>query len=420
LLIEIGRDSRLSVATRRIATTFGGMSALLALIWLIRGPLGIEQYSVSLLLVGISLFFLGRVFRTETNSGVGRAAVSFLWNLVAAFAGIVLSIWILGWVASLQSDVYPAVISRWIPDLVIGATTAGLGAFAIQRLGLTKRWNATPFVVSEGKGPTMEGTKLAVKQDTVGMPIRREGRTIGCVLLGEVSTSFKTPMGMVSASLPGPVTTVGIPFQGKTVTSDDVVKMTGKSANQLFEESASRADDLDVGKIRLRDGCMGDRWKIGPLIFDWDGDGEHHPKERWLAKGSGNAYITTNGQRATAKWNGSSLSIGDGSMELSAGSDSFSYSPTEIRTTSPLHTLRVTQDKITLDIRKFTLKVSGDTVFFRTEDKTNRTESKALASDLRSLLTETAKKQVSDVMEGTPIDIGEMLNTTEEVLAKYD
>jgi hypothetical protein len=420
LLIEIGRDSRLSIATRRIAAALGGMSALLALIWLIRGPIGIQQYSVSLLLVGVSLFFLGRVFRTETNSGVGRAAVSFLWNLVAAFVGIVLSIWILGWVASLQSDVYPAVISRWVPDLVIGAITAGLGAFAIQRLGLTRRWSATPFVVSEGKGPTMEGTKLAVKQDTVGMPIRREGRTIGCVLLGEVSTSFKTPMGMVSASLPGPVTTVGIPFQGRTVTGDDVVKMTGKSASQLFEESASRADDLDVGKIRLRDGCMGDRWKIGPLIFDWDGDGEHHPKERWLAKGSGNAYITTNGQRATAKWNGSSLSIADGSMELSAGSDSFSYSPTEIRTTSPLHTLRVTQDKITLDIRKFTLKVSGDTVFFRTEDKTSRTESKALASDLRSLLTETAKKQVSDVMEGTPIDIGEMLNTTEEVLAKYD
>jgi hypothetical protein len=366
------------------------------------------------------LFFLGRVFRTETNSGAGRAAASFLWNLVAAFVGIVLSIWIFSWVASLQSDVYPTAISRWVPDLVIGAITAGLGAFAIQRLGLTRRWSATPFVVTEGKGPTMEGTKLTVKQDTVGMPIRREGRTIGCVLLGEVSTSFKTPMGMVSASLSGPVTTVGIPFLGKMVSGDEVVKMTGKTTSQLFEESSSRADELDVGKIRLRDGCMGDRWKIGPLIFDWDGDGEHHQKERWLAKGVDNGYITTNGHRATAKWNGSSLSVGDGVMELSAGSDSFSYSPTEVKTTSPLHSLRVTQDKITLDIRKFTLKVSGDTVFFRTEDKTSRTESKALANDLRSLLTETAKKQVSDVMEGTPIDIGEMLNTTEEVLAKYD
>ena len=419
-MIEIGRDSGLSLATRRIAGTLTGVSAILALIWIIREPLGIQQYSLSLLLTGFSLGFLGRVFRTETLSGAGRALVSFLWNLTWAFAGIILGIWILGWVASLQSDVFPTAISSWTPSLVVAAIAAGLGAYAGQRLGLARRWRATPFIVAEGKGPTMEGTKLTVKQDTVGMPIRREGRTIGCVLMGEVSTTFKTPMGMVSASLPAPVTTVGIPFKGKTTTNNEVVRMTGKSANQLLEETSSRGDELDVGRIRLRDGCMGDRWKIGPLIFDWDGDGEHHPKERWLAKGTGNAYITTNGHRATAKWNGSTLSVGDGLMELSAGSDSFSYSAAEVKTASPLHTLRVTEDKITLDIRKFTLKVSGDTVILRTEDKTNRTESKSLANDLRSLLTETAKKQVRDVMEGTPIDIGDMLNTTEEALAKYD
>ena len=419
-MIEIGRDSGLSLATRRIAATLIGVSAILALVWIIRGPLGIQQYSLSLLLAGFSLGFLGRVFRTETISGAGRALVSFLWNLTWAVVGIILGIWIFGWVASLQSDVFPAAISSRTPSLVVAAIAAGLGADAAQRLGLARRWRATSFIVTEGKGPTMEGTKLTVKQDTVGMPIRREGRTIGCVLMGEVSTTFKTPMGTVSASLPGPVTTVGIPFQGKTTTNGEVVKMTGKSANELFAETSSRGDELDVGRIRLRDGCMGDRWKIGPLIFDWDGDGEHHPKERWLAKGTGNAYITTNGHHAMAKWNGSTLSVGDGLMELSAGSDSFSYSPTEVRTASPLHALRITQDKITLDIRRFTLKVSGDTVVLRTEDKTSRTESKALANDLRSLLTETAKKQVRDVMEGNPIDISEMLNTTEEALAKYD
>jgi hypothetical protein len=196
--------------------------------------------------------------------------------------------------------------------------------------------------------------------------------------------------------------------------------MTGKGPDQLMEETNSRAQNVDVGRIRIRDGCMGERWKIGPLIFDWDGDGEHHPHERWLAKGTGNAYITTDGHRATAKWNGSSLSIGDGSMKLAVGSDSFTYSPTEVRTVSPHHTLQVTQDKIILDTRKFTLKVSGDSVVLRTEAKTSKTESKALASDLRALLTETAKKQVKDVMEGSPIDLGEMFTTTEEVLAKYD
>src|SRR5207249_3408264 len=332
----------MSLLFRRIAGTFSGLSAILALVWLIRGPLGIQSSSTTLLLTAFGLFFAGRVLRTEANSGVGRALVSFLWNLTAGFVGIILSIWILGWRASLQSSVFPTMISSGVPDLVIGAIT------------------------------------------------------------------------------PGPVTTVGIPFQGRTVTNDEALKMTGKEPDQLIEETTYRAANVDVGRIRVRDGCMGDRWKIGPLIFDWDGDGEHHPKERWLAKGTGSAYVTTNGHQATAKWNGSSLSVGDGSIELSAGSDSFSYSPREVKTASPLHTLRLTQDKITLDIRKFTLKVSGDTVVLRTEDKTSRTESKALANDLRSLLTETAKKQVRDVMEGNPIDISEMLNTTEEALAKYD
>jgi len=39
---------------------------------------------------------------------------------------------------------------------------------------------------------------------------------------------------------------------------------------------------------------------------------------------------------------------------------------------------------------------------------------------LRALLSEAAKKQVKDVMEENPIDLVEMLTTTEEVLAKYD
>src|SRR5207302_10072046 len=143
---------------------------------------------------------------------------------------------------------YPDVISGRVPYLAVAAITTGLGAYAVQKLGLTRKWTATPFIVAEGKGPTMEGTKLTVKQDTLGMPIRREGRAVGCVLLGEVSGSFKTPMGMVSASLPGPVTTVGIPFQGRTVSSDEVEKMTGKSPNQLFVESSGRADDLEVGR----------------------------------------------------------------------------------------------------------------------------------------------------------------------------
>ena len=412
-MIEIGRESGVSSALRAVASALGGMSVLLVLVWLLRGLLGVQQYSLEILLASFSLFVLGRILHTKVSDGPGRAIVSFFWNLTAASIGIIISIWVLGWVASIQSSTFPTVISNRVPDLAIAAISTGLAAYALQKLGLTRRWaTPAPFVVG-GAGPAMEGTRLSLKHDTVGVPIKREGRTIGAVLLGEVSTSFMTPMGTVSASLLGPVTTIGIPFRGRRVSSEEVQKMTGKTPGQLAEESSTRAQDVDVGRIRIRDGCMGERWKIGPLIFDWDGDGEHHPKERWLAKGVGRSYVTTDGHRATAKWNGSSLSVGDGAMKLVSGSDSFSYSPTEIMAMSPLHSLRVTQDKITLDTRKFTLKVTRDNVVLRTEDKTRSTESRALANDLRALLTETVKNQVRDVMEGTPIDLGEMFSTTE-------
>src|SRR5207245_9622937 len=120
------------------------------------------------------------------------------------------------------------------------------------------------------------------------------------------------------------------------------------------------------------------------------------------------------------RWDCMNLSLWDRSMELLDGSVSVSDSPSDVQTAAPRHALHVTQHKITLDARQVALKVLGDNVVFRTEDKTSRTESKALANDLRALLTETAKKQVKDVMEENPIDLVEMLNTTEEVLAKYD
>lgn len=397
------------------------MSAFLVLVWLVRGPLGIQQYSIGILLASFTLWSLGRVFGTETSGGAGRTVASFLWNLTFASITTILMIWFLGWVASVQSDVFPTSISSLVPGLAIGAIATGLGAYAVQKFSpMTRR--ATPtqpaFVVSQGKGPATERAKLTVKHDTVGMPVRHEGRTIGCVLLGDVSTSFKTPMGTVSASIPGPVTTVGIPFQGRTLSRDEVVKMTGKTPKQLIEETSPRAQDVEVEPIKDRRGCKGVAMKIGPVIFDWDED--HRPHERWLAKGIGDSYITTDGRSASAKWNGSSLSVAEGSMKLEVGPDSFFYSPTQVKTTSPLHSLQVTQDKITLDTRKFTLKVSGDNVLLRTEDKTSSTESKALANDLRTLLTETVKKQVRDVMEGNPIDLSEMFSTTEEVLAKHD
>jgi hypothetical protein len=420
-LIEIGRESRLTWITRRTSTVLGGVSALLALVWLLRGFVGLQPLSTSILLASFGAFLLGRIFKTETNQGPGRAATSFLGNMAVAFFGFIISIWFLGWIASLQNSTFPTLLSSRVPDFAIGLVATGLAAYAISRFAPVHK-RGTPakpaILVPAGKGPVTGGNQVSVKQDTVGMPIKTRGETVGCFLLGDLSTSFDTPMGPVTALLQGPVTTVGIPFQGRKLGGDEVARITGKSTGQLVEENSSRAQDVEVERLKKAQGCRGIAMRVGPLVFDWDE--EHSRHERWLSKGPGDSYVSIDGQTVSAKWNGSSLSIDGDTMKLMVGSDSFSYSPREIKTSSPLHTLQVTQDKIQLDTGKFTLKVSGDNITLRTEQKTSATESKQLANDLRKLLTETAKKHVSDVMEGTPIDLSDMFTSTQEALAIYE
>src|SRR5437660_7047494 len=128
----------MSLVFRRIAGTFSGLSALLALVLLIRGPLGIQSSSATLLLTAFGLFFAGRILRTEANSGAGRPLVSLLWNLTAAFVGVILSIWILGWIACLQSSVFPTLVSSWGRVLVTEAIATGVGGSASRKSGLAE------------------------------------------------------------------------------------------------------------------------------------------------------------------------------------------------------------------------------------------------------------------------------------------
>ena len=107
-------------------------------------------------------------------------------------------------------------------------------------------------------------------------------------------------------------------------------------------------------------------------------------------------------------------------MKMAVGGDGFVYTPTELETYSPLHSLHVTQSKATLNTKKFTLNIAGSKVILRAENGSKSTDSAPLAKDLLQLLTETANKQVKSVMEGQPMELDDLLVGTEEVLKKYE
>ena len=446
-MIEIGRERRSAFFARRVASAFGTMAALLLLVWLVRGILSISQYSTGILVSSFGLILLSRVFSTRTRSGAGRAVSSFLGNIAIGCVIIAIAIWFLGWVASLQTSALPSEFSSAVPGLVIAAISTGLLAYAVRELS-PRREN--PFaggpaiLVHADSGVKTGKTMLSAKADTIALPLTRRGRTVGCVLYGDLKATFETPMGPVTASFTRPVTTFGVPFRGDKAGRDDVSRLTGKDTNQLIQEAkvdpkmtrldgAGHSVDLpfvhvqrdwfgesvDVGPISVRRGPEGEKVKVGSLSFDSEGNGDHYTS--WFARGAqDSSSLSVLDEEASARWNGSSLWMRGDSMKLTVGADGFHYSPTEVRTFSPLHTLDVANQKMTLNTRKFTLNVTADRVVLRAESGSKSTDSPALARDLRNLFTEEAKKHVQDVMKGVPIDLDEMLSSTEEVLKKYD
>ena len=459
-MIEIGKDRTLARGSRRAGSLMDFVAGILVLAWLARGIVGITPYSETLLFVALFGFgLLGDVFKTDTTRGPVRA-VSSLFARVAWWAvTTVILIWILGWIAGLQSDVLQPVFYSLIPDLAITALFLGLVAAATWQAGpsLRKlRATAPPILLKSASQVRLEQTMVSTKGDSIGLPIRKSRRTVGCVVVGDVKAEFDTPMGTVSAMITGPVTSFGIPFRGERASGGQVRGMTGLGLDELIRQTKVETsmvgeaeievdlppfvhvrrdefqDSVDVGPLSIRSGPKGQVVKIGPISIDADEQSDRWFSRRywgshgrfstwWSLKGAGDwSYISSSGDGVKARWNGSSLELKGGSMKLKVGSDGFSYSPHELETFTPLHTLRVTQEKVTLNTKRFTLDIVGTTVMLRTEDGSKKTESGQLAGDLRTLLADTAKKQVSDVLEGQPIELDEMLSGTEELLKKYD
>ncbi len=442
-MIEIGREKSSSLITRRLASAFGAMAALLLLVWLIRGPLSISQYSTDILATSFTLVLLSLAFNTRTRAGAARAVSSFLGNVAAGFIIIIILIWFLGWV-----DTVPKVVSDQIANLVILVIATGLLGFVAHAVAPRRHgvYATKPAIlVPANSDVPAERTRLSAKADSIALPIARSGRVVGCVLYGDLRASFETPMGPVNVTFTGPMTTFGIPFRGERAGKDSVARLTGKSVEQLIQgaridqavsKEGSRGtidlpfvhidedwfgESVDVGPIRIRKGPDGESVRIGSFEIDSDNDGPRHHKASWLARGVNDpSYLRASEGGTSAKWNGSSLWMQGDSMKLTVGADGFVYSPSEVKTFSPLHTLHVGKEKMTLDTRKFTLNVTENLVVFRTENGSKKsTDSPGLARDLRSVFTEEAKKHVQDVIKGVPIDLDEMLSATEEALGKY-
>jgi hypothetical protein len=482
-LIEIGRERTFEIGLKRLGNVSGNIASLLVLVWLIRVWVFLGNYSAAILAIAFALVFAHHILDTRTSAGKARGLSSLLWGITSSSIIVLILILVLGWIAGLQHDSLTTSITDQIPNLLILAIATGIGAYATNQLAPRTSGPVTkgpPIKVTPSSTLDFGKVKLSTKNDSMLLPIRASKGTVGAVVYGDINAAFDTPMGKVTGYIPGPVTTIGIPFRGEKADGDEVSKLTGKTLSQLQEETDvdttlprgeifnqgftptrygetrvdlpfihvsknSSGESVKVGPIHVTTGPKAeDDVEVGPFDFNpcdfimnnddertWFAQDEKSQRRssrrrrrfgrRWLAKANeGNAYLSASPEGLQARWNGSSLRLKGDSMKMAVGQDGFVYTPTELETYSPLHTLHVTPTKATLNANKFTLNIIGNRVILRSEDGSKSTESPGLAKDLLDLLTETANSQVKSVMSGQPMELDEMLLGTEEVLKKHE
>jgi hypothetical protein len=450
-LTELGAKSEITVAARRASSAFSGTAILIMLVWLLKGFLGISSYSPYLLLAALGFLFLDRLLRTRTNSGAAKTLSSFWWNMFVLSIYAILMILILSYV---EPSGFPKQLSALIPDLVIAALVTGVLAYVSGKVTPrreTIRSMGKPMRVGAGTSVRLGAAQLSTANDGVAIPMSLSKSSSGYVLFSDMLATLETPMGTKEIKYKSPVVISGIPFSAKKSSEEEVQRLSGKSSKELIEDAKSiitagwgwgntdetRVDlpfihvnesmgesDVEVGPISVHSDSTGDHVNIGP--FSIDSEERHHSKHgdkdrwAWFAFTKIGSNISSRIGTINAKWNGSSLSLKGAYMRLAVGGDGFEYDPHEIKTTSPLHTLRIMQSVISLETSRFAVNVYPSRVLVRTaEGKTKSTESQQLANDLKEALTALAMKQVKDLIAGEPIDLEEMLTKTEGVLTRY-
>jgi hypothetical protein len=446
-LNELGQRSPASRVVKGIQSSAIFAFFVIVLVWLLRGFFGLDSYSYDLIVISLSLIFVGSALSTRTSLGAARAVSSFLGNIAGGSVAAIVVIWILEWI---EGSGFPTVISSKIADLVILALATGLVAFAVRAAARDDRRfraKARPLLVPAGTRVSREGVEFASATDAVAIPVLKRGRPFADVLFGELRASFESPMGKIEATLRGPLLLREIPFQTRRTSTEEATRIGGRTMPQLLSDSESQAyglssssQDVDMPFVHVHQEDGGSHVSVGPLniVVDESNEGDEkrsrvnighdepdHQQRRsrshWSAIGqNGLTFATSSHGALSAKWNGSSLYVKKSFMRMTSGSDSFEYDPADIRTHSAMHTLHVTQNGVSLDTQKFTVKIVGSKVAFRSDGKTRSTESPALANDLKAVIAELARKQVQDVIDGVPIDLSEMLTKTEEALERHE
>jgi len=408
----------------RVADHLKKLTAVLLLVWLLKGHLGIERYNSYMVYAIIALIFAFELLSVGRWIGVTISGVLLALAKASLWTGIFL--YFGGWLGM------PPKLHGLAGRAFAYAVVLGIAGFLVGRAEEKHlKWKVEKKAY-EFKGANFGDVEL--RGEGKVYPIKFGSRRIGWVIDGSVEVDAETPLGKIRKTLSSPVVLWGELSVGrKTKADEDFVRSVSRLINpdRLYRNKKSATTvDLPYGIVKVYEGedfeyvklpfieiidtPHGEDVKIGPIHIR-DGHPEKIKGMLTIKELRNGFQLTKVGDRLKIQTDEYSIEVDGDKVIYKSGNESLSLGETVSLSSTDVY-VSVGRGRAKIRIEDVVISAKNGVVRIRAGGKTRIIENEEAYRLVIRKAKEIVEEQSTELIEGLGIDRTKLGRRVRELL----
>ncbi|WP_461866771.1 hypothetical protein [Thermococcus sp.] len=409
----------------RIAEYLKGITALMLILWLFKGPLKLKEYNDYIVYAIVALIFafellsVGKWFGVTASGIIFALAKGSFWTSVFLFFG--------KWLG-MTKELYSYAGTAFAYAVVLAIAGILMARFDERRLDIKVEKKAYEFSGANFGDVKLSGSGKAY-------PVKFGRKNIGWIIDGDVSVEAETPLGRITKKLLPPVAVwTEERIAGKKTSPDPnfVVKANDLVNPDRLYRNRKKDSVIDLGFLKVYEGNgfeyvklpfievietpSGEEVKVGPIHIR-EGNPSMPPKEMLTIKELTNGFqLTKIDQRLRIQTDEYSIEADGDRVLYRSGNESLSLGRDHVSLHSGDVSITVGRGKTKIRIEDVVISAHEGKVRIRVGGKSYTIENKDAYRLVMEKAKEIVEEQSAELIEGLGIDRTRLSRRVRELL----
>ena len=407
----------------KVAEYLKKITAVLLIVWLFKGHLGLEPYnryivySIIALIFAFELLSVGKWLGVTISGIIFALAKAFLWTSLFLYFG--------GWLG-MPADLHNLAGRAFAYAVVLAIAGLLIGKGEEKNLDWKVEKKAYEFRGADFGDVRLKGSGKAY-------PVRFGGKRVGWVIDGEVEVEAETPIGTIRRALLSPVAVWGEVEVGKKTKADEgFVEEANRLINpdRLYRKVKKGSTAVDLGIVKVYEGedfeyvkvpfvevietPHGEEVKIGPFRIR-DGN-PRKPKEMLTIRELRNGFqLTRVGDRLKIETEEFSIEVEGGRVVYRSGNETLSLGDAVSLRSGDI-SVTVGKGRAKIRIEDVVISARDGVVKIRAGGRTHTIENEEAYRLVVRKAKEIVEEQSAGLIEGLGVDRARLTRRVKELL----